>query len=64
MFYQAMQIGVLESAGIGWRRRDEYVNRIRALTPAQIQAAARRYLNDDALTVTWLKPLSTETMPP
>ena len=64
MFYQAMQIGILESAGIGWRRKDEYVDRIRALTPAQIQAAARRYLNDERMTVTMLKPQAPEVSPP
>ena len=64
VFYQAMQIGILESAGIGWRRKDEYVDQIRALTPAKIQAAARRYLNDQTMTVTMLKPQTPEGAPP
>jgi zinc protease len=35
---------------------DEYVDRIRAVTPAQVQAAAKKYLVDDTLTVAILDP--------
>ncbi len=57
MFYQGMQIGILESLGLGWRRMDEYVDRIQAVTAAQVQAVARKYFDDDHLTVAVLKPL-------
>ena len=57
MFYQAMQIGILETVGLGWQRLDEYVQRIRAITPAQVQAVARKYLVDKGMTVAELKPL-------
>ncbi len=57
VFYQAMQIGVLETVGLGWRRLDEYVDRVNAVTPEQLQAVARKYLVDDTLTVAELVPL-------
>ncbi len=57
VFYQAMKIGMLETVGLGWRVADEYVDRIRAVTPAQVQAVARKYLVDGRLTITELHPL-------
>jgi len=56
VFYQAMRIGVLETVGVGWRAGEEYVSRIRAVSPAQVQAVARKYLVDDGLTVAVLDP--------
>ncbi len=56
VFYQAMQIGMLESVGLDWRLADEYADKIRAVTPAQVQAVARKYLIDDHLTVAVLEP--------
>jgi zinc protease len=56
VFYQAMQIGTLETVGLDWRLSDQYVDKIRAITPEQIQQAARRYLVDDRLTVAVLDP--------
>ncbi len=57
VFYQAMRIGMLESVGLGWRVGEEYVRRMDAVTPEQIQAVARKYLTDDRLTVAVLEPL-------
>ncbi len=57
MFYQAMVMGRLESVGLGWRLMEEYVDRIRAVTPEQVQAVAKRYLVDERLTVAVLDPL-------
>ena len=57
VFYQAMKIGMLETVGLGWRVGDAYVDRIRAVTPDQVQAVARKYLVDTRLTVTELHPL-------
>lgn len=56
VFYQAMQIGSLEALGLSWRLIDEYVNRIRAVTPEQVREVARKYLDDDHLTVAVLDP--------
>ncbi|HFD92345.1 MAG TPA: insulinase family protein, partial [Gammaproteobacteria bacterium] len=57
VFYQAMQIGVLETVGLDWRLLDEYVDRIRAVTAEQVRAVARKYLVEDRLTIAELVPL-------
>jgi len=57
MFYQAMQLGMAETVGLGWRTVDEYVARINAVTAAEVQAVARKYLTEDALNVAILEPL-------
>lgn len=56
LFYQALVLGVFESVGLGWRRVEEYVPGIRSVTAAQVQAVARKYFNDDGLTVAVLEP--------
>ena len=56
VFYQAMQMGMLETVGLNWRMLDSYVERVRAVTPAQVQAVAKKYLIDSNLTVTVLDP--------
>jgi len=58
VFYQAMQMGMLETVGVGWQKLDEYPERIRAVTAEQVQAVARKYLVDDGLTVAVLEPQS------
>jgi len=57
VFYQAMQIGMLETIGLDWRLIDSYVDSIRAVTADQVLQVARKYLNDDSLTVAILEPL-------
>jgi zinc protease len=54
---QAMQIGKLESVGLDWSLMDQYVERINAVTAAQVQAVARKYLVEERQTVAVLKPL-------
>lgn len=57
LFYQAMEIGTLETIGLDWRLADRYLERIQAVTPEQIQTVAREYLVEDNLTVGILEPL-------
>lgn len=57
LFYQAMQIGQLVTVGLDWRLKDKYVDSIKSVTAAQVQAAARAYLIDDGLTVAVLEPI-------
>ncbi len=57
VFYQAMQIGMLETIGLNWRLSDEYVEKIQAVTAEQVQTVAKKYLLDDGLTVAELIPL-------
>ena len=59
-FYQAMQLGTLETVGLGWQRKDEYLKKIQSVTPEQVQAVARKYLVEDQLTVAVLDPLPVE----
>jgi zinc protease len=56
VYAQAMQMGMLEAVGLGWPLVDEYVERLNAITPGQIQAVARKYLTADNLTVAVLDP--------
>ncbi|MGD9600218.1 MAG: M16 family metallopeptidase [Gammaproteobacteria bacterium] len=56
MFSQAMIIGALAINGIDWRLKDRYVENIEAVTPAQVQQVARKYLRDEVLTVAHLVP--------
>jgi zinc protease len=57
MFYQAMQIGMLESTpGLSWRMLDDFTRRLQAVTAGQVQTVARKYLVDDKLTVAVLDP--------
>jgi zinc protease len=59
-FYQAMKIGIMETVGLGWQTKDEYVDRINAITAEQVQQVARKYFVEDHLTVAELIPQSTE----
>jgi zinc protease len=57
VFYQAMEIGMLETVGLPWRSKDDYVDRILAVTPEQVRQVAEKYLVDERLTVAELDPL-------
>lgn len=57
MFYQGMQIGMLETVGLDWRLTDSYVENIQAVTAEQVQAVAKKYLIDDSLTIAELIPM-------
>ena len=59
-FYQAMKIGIMETVGLGWEAKDEYVDRINAVTAEQVQHVARKYFVEDHLTVAELIPQSTQ----
>jgi zinc protease len=56
VFAQAMEIGRLETVGLGWPLIDEYVDHLSRVTPAQVQAVARKYLVPEHLTVAVLDP--------
>ena len=56
VFYQAMQIGMLETVGLDWRLMDQYVEKLQAVTPQQVQAVARKYLTEQNLTLARLDP--------
>ena len=56
MFYQAMQIGNLETAGFSWRILKDYPAKLQAVTAEQVQTVAKKYFNRDNLTVANLDP--------
>jgi len=50
IFYQAMKIGVAETNGFGWETEEKFVDQIRLITPEQIQAVAKKYLQTQQMT--------------
>jgi zinc protease len=54
---QAQEIGSLETVGLSWRDAEQYVQRIEAVTPNQIQAVAKKYLIAERLTIGILQPV-------
>nr|CAA6830671.1 MAG: FIG015547: peptidase, M16 family [uncultured Thiotrichaceae bacterium] len=53
---QATLLGSLESVGLGHKVMDDYVEKILAITPAQIQQVAKKYFVEDQLTIAELDP--------
>lgn len=56
VFYQAMQLGTLETVGLGWQRKNMYLEKIQQVTAEQVQLVAKKYLKNDSLTVAILDP--------
>jgi zinc protease len=56
MFYQAMQIGQLETMNYSWRLLKDYPEKLKAVTSEQIQAVTKKYLIKDNMTVATLDP--------
>jgi zinc protease len=56
-FYQAMQLGMLETVGLSWKVVDEYVGKVNQVTAEQVRDVARKYLVEDKLSVAYLEPL-------
>ena len=54
---QAMELGMGEMVGLSWKDDAYMLERIRAVTPAEVQAVARKYFSDDTLTIARLDPL-------
>ena len=56
MMYQAMQIGTLETVGLSHQSLDVQLEKLKAVTAAQVQEVAKKYFADDTLTVAVLDP--------
>lgn len=56
VFYQAMQIGQMESIGLGHTAIPVMLKKLQEVTAQQVQDAAREILKDDNLTVAVLDP--------
>jgi len=64
LFYQAMEIGTLETIGLDWRLIETEIESLKSVTPEQVRLVAQRYLVDDNLTVATLTPLPMERQTP
>jgi len=58
IFSQAMELGLLETIGVGWQKSALYAEQINQVTPAQIQEVANRYFQENAMTTAELIPAS------
>ena len=56
MFGQAMEIGQMEAVGLPWQDVEVMRERLQNVSAAEVQAVAKKYFNDDALTVGILDP--------
>ena len=63
-FRQAMLLAQAETVGAGWRQVDQFVERLRRVTAADVQRVAKRYLIQDARTVGILIPTPTPPAAP
>ncbi|MCC7005458.1 MAG: insulinase family protein [Ottowia sp.] len=61
VFGQAMEIGMAQMSGVSWRDFDLMLEKIYAVTSAQVQAVITRYFTDDQLTIARLLPLPVDT---
>jgi zinc protease len=56
VFYQAMQIGQLESIGLGYKAIPIMLEKLQTVTAEQVRQVAKEFLRDDNLTVAVLDP--------
>ena len=56
IFGQAMEIGTTEMVGFSWKDIDYILEKMQTITPAQVQAVAKKYLVDEGLTIAVLDP--------
>lgn len=64
IFSQAMQLGRLESTGLSYRDIDIILEKLKAVTAEQVRDVAKKYFNDDSLTVAVLDPQPLERRAP
>lgn len=63
MFFQARQIGWIETIGFSYRDLDLFIEKLQQVTASQVQEVARKYLIDDRLTVAYLDPQPLDAAP-
>ena len=56
MFAQANEIGEMESIGLSYKDIDLMLEKLKQITPEQVQAVAKKFFSDDTLTVAYLDP--------
>lgn len=60
IFSQAMELGLLETTGVGWHHIEDYNRAINSISPKQIQEAAQHYFQEENSTIAELKPITSE----
>lgn len=60
LFWQAMDMGALETVGIGYQNMERLIEKLKEVTPEQVKAVATKYFKEDSLTVGTLIPLPLE----
>jgi len=63
-FFQAMQLGTMESIGAGVRYFETYIDNIRKVAKEDVQRVAKQYLAEDSRTVGILLPLPAKAQGP
>ena len=63
MFFQARQIGWMETIGFSHRDLDVFIEKLKQVTADQVREVAGKYLIDDVLTVAYLDPQPLEGAP-
>lgn len=61
---QAINLGIAEVTGAGWRTESEFISRIENINAQQIRSIAQRYLVKDNLTMAVLDPITSFNSPP
>lgn len=56
IFSQAMELGLLETIGLGWQKAEDYIQAINAVTAEQIQQTAQHYFQESNMTFAQLEP--------
>ena len=64
IYFQAMQIGSLEIGGYPHRSIEVMLKKLQAVTAAEVQAVAKKFLIDDSLTIAVLEPQAVEGRQP
>jgi zinc protease len=64
LFNQARELGAYWAMGLPLDAGERLIDRLRKVTPAQVQSVAARYFGDDQLTIGTLRPLPRGAEPP
>lgn len=56
MFFQARQMGSMETAGLSYKTPDVILEKLKQVTAAQVQEVAKKYFGDDQVTIAYLDP--------
>ena len=57
VFYQAMQVGMLETKNISWRNLDSYYKISETITLSEVMSAGKSYITENKHLITVLRPM-------